>query len=47
MLQTTDRQQTAATQLQQQATAVTSLHFGLRVKYVHCTTPAVTLLLLQ
>ena len=33
MLQTTDRQQTAATQLQQQATAVTSLHFGLRVKY--------------
>jgi len=41
-IQTTDRQHTAATQLQQQGTAVTSLHFGLRVKYVHCTTPAVT-----
>jgi len=45
-LQTLDRQHTAARQLQQQGTAVTSLHVGLRVKYVQCTTPAVTLLLL-
>ena len=44
-LQTLDRQHTAARQLQQQGTAVTSLHVGLRVKYVQCTTPAVTLLL--
>ena len=43
--ETPDRQHTAARQLQQQGTAVTSLHFGLRVKYVHCTSPAVTLLL--